>query len=143
MAVQGIEWLLLTALFIFVMLFVYRFWRSRELDNAITRALIVIRSRGEVSVDELVVYGNIPPRNVYRVVDKLLQYGLVNVVEKEGKILYITGQDSMRTPDRELSEKRSSSIDKIEDMRTICSTCGHSNKPGARFCSRCGTRLEG
>jgi DNA-binding transcriptional ArsR family regulator len=141
MPIQGIEWLLLTVLFIFVVLFIYRFWKSRELDNAATRALIVIRSRGKASLDELVIYGNIPPRIVYRVIDKLLQHGLVDVVEKDGKILYVTGRDSMRTLDKELSEKRLSSLDKIEDTKTICPICGHTNKPDARFCSRCGTRL--
>jgi len=90
MAIQGLEYLLIVIVIFFIVWYILKFLRNRKLDNALTRALTVIKSRGTATIDDLIVYGNISPSYVYKVIDKLIELNLVNIVEREEGISYFT-----------------------------------------------------
>ncbi|MEM3921630.1 MAG: hypothetical protein QXG25_01935 [Nitrososphaerota archaeon] len=88
MAIAGLEWIVLIVIIIIVWL-VYRRIVKRRIEDLSARALAVIRSRGgKASIDDLIVFGGLPPSKVNEVIGVLLERGLIKVVEEGGRTLY-------------------------------------------------------
>ncbi|MEM2189252.1 MAG: hypothetical protein QXG35_07995 [Nitrososphaerota archaeon] len=88
MAIAGLEWIVLIVIIVIVWL-VYRRIVKRRIEDLSARALAVIRSRGgKASIDDLIVFGGLPPSKVNEVIGVLLESGLIKVVEEGGRTLY-------------------------------------------------------
>ncbi|MEM1655860.1 MAG: hypothetical protein QXY27_06040 [Nitrososphaerota archaeon] len=88
MAIAGLEWIVLIVIIVIVWL-VYRRIVKRRIEDLSARALAVIRSRGgKASIDDLIVFGGLPPSKVNEVIGVLLERGLIKVVEEGGRTLY-------------------------------------------------------
>ncbi|MEM1737869.1 MAG: hypothetical protein QXJ64_09235 [Thermosphaera sp.] len=82
------EWIVLIVIIVIVWL-VYRRIVKRRIEDLSARALAVIRSRGgKASIDDLIVFGGLPPSKVNEVIGVLLERGLIKVVEEGGRTLY-------------------------------------------------------
>ncbi|MEM0506847.1 MAG: hypothetical protein QXW58_06305 [Thermosphaera sp.] len=82
------EWIVLIVIIVIVWL-VYRRIVKRRIEDLSARALAVIRSRGgKASIDDLIVFGGLPPSKVNEVIGVLLESGLIKVVEEGGRTLY-------------------------------------------------------
>jgi len=92
MAIVGLEWIVLAVIIVIV---IYIIWLVYEriiehmIEDLSARALAVIRSRGgKASIDDLIIFGGLPPSKVNEVIGVLLEKGLIKVVEEGGRTLY-------------------------------------------------------
>lgn len=89
MAIVGLEWLFIWWLIIIVVV-AWLYLRRRNKKRMIARALAVIRSKRRVSIDDLIIYGMIPPDSIEGVIGELLSKGLIRIEQEDGKIFYAT-----------------------------------------------------
>jgi predicted transcriptional regulator len=137
MPIQGIEWLLLSAVIIVVVYLVYR--KNRKLDEMASITLRFVTTRGRSSIADIVANAGIPFRDVYKVVERLYKHGLVDIVKEGGVVTYVIPRGGAST----FQGVESATEGLFGGQSITCPRCGHGNKPGSRYCTECGSRLEG
>jgi predicted transcriptional regulator len=146
MPIQGIEWLISFPILIIIIYVVYKvlvlkYQGSRRLDEITSHILRFIMFRGKSSIADIVAYTNVPLENVNRVVERLFKHGLVDVIE-EGGVRYVIPRSGASSINRSSHGVGLAAGGQPTGQFVICPRCGHGNKPGSRYCTECGSRLE-
>jgi predicted transcriptional regulator len=145
MPIQGIEWLLLPVFIVIIYIVlkkVYNYRESRKLDEAASRILRFVTSAGKASIADITTYIDVPLKHVYKAIHRLLEHGLVNMFEGDNGATYIIPRTSKSTINESSYKVEPATRDRLSEKSNICPRCGHGNKPGSRYCTECGSRLE-